>query len=339
MPGNGHHDVNASDKSKQFLKYATEYHAPVLCNDVIEGLITDSDGIYLDATFGGGGHAAALMDALGAESLVIGVDQDLEAIEQGRSRLGAEIETGKLILVSGNFARLEEIVAEYAPGKIDGVLFDLGVSSHQLDVAKRGFSHRSEGPLDMRMNTDSALRADAIVNTWTFSELVRLFRINGEEPRAPAIARRIVNVRPISTTRELAEVVRKSVPELRESKTLARIFQAIRIGVNEELDMLEQGLHAAANVLKPKGRLVAISYHSLEDRRVKRFLRTGNFEGRLERDIYGNPIRPFRELTRKPVSASEEETGVNSRARSARLRIGEKTSAKESGVAQSGAVH
>jgi len=325
MPEHKHHDVNARDKSKQFLKYATEYHAPVLCNSVIEGLITERDGVYLDATFGGGGHTAAMLDALTSEAVVIAIDQDTEAIEQGRLRLGEELKSGRLILVTGNFSKLEEIAAEYAQNGVDGVLFDLGVSSHQLDAPQRGFSHRFEGPLDMRMNTESVLSADAIVNSWTFSDLVRLFRIYGEEPRAKGIARKIVETRPISSTQELAELIRKSVPAQQESKTLSRIFQAIRIGVNEELEVLERALQSATKVLKPKGRLVAISYHSLEDRRVKRFLRTGNFEGRLERDIYGNPIKPFQELTRKPISASQEEQEVNTRSRSARLRIGEKS--------------
>ncbi len=325
MPEHKDHDVKAREKPELINKYATDYHAPVLCHAVIEGLITKSQGVYLDATFGGGGHAAALLDALGPDSRLIGVDQDPEAIEQGRARLASELESGRLILVPGNFAQLGEIVSELETEKIDGVLFDLGVSSHQLDNARRGFSHRFEGPLDMRMNTESALSADIIINTWEFSDLARLFRVYGEEPKALAITREIVKVRPISTTRELSDLVRRCVPSARASKTLARIFQAIRIGVNEELDVLEKGLRAAANVLKPKGRLVAISYHSLEDRRVKRFIRTGNFEGRLERDIYGNPIRPFLDLTRKPISASDEETEVNTRARSARMRIGEKT--------------
>ena len=325
MPEHKNHDVNASDESKQFLEYATVYHAPVLCNTVIEGLITDSNGVYLDATFGGGGHSAAILDNLGPDGRLIGVDQDDEALSQGRLRLPKAIKDGRLKLVKANFGDLASIVSEQTDGKIDGVLFDLGVSSHQIDAGVRGFSFRNDGPLDMRMDQSSEIDADMIVNTWDDSELVYVFRKYGEEPRAKAVARAIVKARPIRDTNHLAEVIRGAVFVLHEAKTVTRVFQAIRIRVNEELDVLESALQAAAMVLKPGGRIVAISYHSLEDRRVKRYLRTGKFKGQLDRDLYGNALSPFKEITRKPISASDSEKEGNPRARSARLRIAERT--------------
>ena len=325
MPGHKNHDVNARDEREQFLEYATEYHAPVLCNTVIEGLITDQEGIYLDATFGGGGHTAAILDNLDSAGVVIGLDQDDDALSEGRKRLSDAVSEGRLILVKANFSDLESVVREQTAGPITGILFDLGVSSHQLDVGERGFSHRFEGPLDMRMDQKAELDADLIVNKWDASDLVFIFRKYGEEPRAKAVARAIIKARPIRDTNQLANVIRGAVFVLHEAKTVMRVFQALRIRVNEELDVLESALQAAAIVLKPKGRVAAISYHSLEDRRVKRFLRTGNFEGILQRDIYGNALTPFKELNRKLLTATESEQEKNPRARSARLRIAERT--------------
>jgi 16S rRNA (cytosine1402-N4)-methyltransferase len=327
MSEHKNHDVNARDEPKQFLEYATDYHAPVLCHTVVEGLITDRKGVYLDATFGGGGHSAAMLDRLDAEGIVIGLDQDEDALDQGRSRLAGEIQKGRLILIKANFGDLIEGVQTVMPEieELDGILFDLGVSSHQINEGERGFSFKHGGPLDMRMDQAAEVDAELIVNTWAAPDLVHIFRKFGEEPRARAVARAIVKARPIQDTSQLAAVIRGAVFVLHEAKTVTRVFQALRIRVNEELDVLELALQSAAKILKPGGRIAAISYHSLEDRRVKRFLRTGNFAGNLERDLYGNAMVPFKEIMRKPVMASESEQSDNPRARSARLRIAERT--------------
>ncbi|GIV60103.1 MAG: ribosomal RNA small subunit methyltransferase H [Rhodothermaceae bacterium] len=306
------------------MRYATGYHAPVLCKAVVEGLVTDPDGVYVDATLGGGGHTAALLDVLAPGGRVIGLDRDPAALAAVRARLPAEIERGRLHLVEGNFAELEALLAEGGQGPVDGVLADLGVSSHQFDTPERGFSFRTEGPLDMRMNPHTGYTASDVVNAWEEQALRRVLRVYGEEPRAAHIARAIVAARPLATTTALADVVRRVTPARDEVKTLARVFQAIRIAVNGELEALERLLAGAARVLRPGGRLAVISYHSLEDRRVKRMLRYGNLEGRPVRDLYGNLLSPWRELTRHPVLPGDAERAANPRARSARLRLAER---------------
>ena len=204
------------------------------------------------------------------------------------------------------------------------MLLDLGVSSHQIDTPERGFSFDADGPLDMRMGDDAPLDAATIVNTWSEADLRHLLRTLGEEPRAPKLARRIVEARPLETTGDLADVVRRTVPYRETGKTLARVFQAVRIAVNDELGALERALAGALAVLRPGGRVAVISYHSLEDRRVKRYLRYGNFEGEPVRDFYGNLQTPWRQVVRKPITADEAEIRANPRARSARLRVAEK---------------
>ncbi len=305
-------------------RYATAYHAPVLCDAVVEGLITDRGGIYVDATLGGGGHTAALLDALDASGCVVGVDQDADAIEVVRARLPKAVADGRLRILRGNFARLEALLDEAGIDRVDGVLLDLGVSSHQIDTGARGFSHRVEGRLDMRMDDRAIRSANDVVNRIEESELRHLLRAYGEEPRARSVARRIVAARPLETTRALADVVRASVPARDELKTLARVFQAIRIAVNDELGALERVLEAATQRVRPGGRIAVISYHSLEDRRVKRYLRAGNFEGDVPRDLYGNTLSPWRLVTRQAVVPPEQEVARNPRARSARLRIAER---------------
>lgn len=305
-------------------RYASAYHAPVLCKAVVDALITDPAGIYVDATLGGGGHTAALLDALAPEGRVVGVDQDADAIAEAAARLREAVEAGRLRIVRGNFGDLVRLLAEAGLEAVDGVLMDLGVSSHQLDEAARGFSYSAEGRLDMRMDTRSGLAADELVNTWEERALRQLLRAYGEEPRATSIARAIVAARPLTTTAALAEVVRQVVPGREALKTLSRVFQALRIAVNAELEVLEAALEAATHVVRPGGRLVVISYHSLEDRRVKRYLRYGNFEGEPVRDFYGVLQAPWAELTRKPVGADAEEVAANPRARSARLRVAER---------------
>lgn len=313
-----------SDAAGSPMQYASDYHAPVLWQKVVDALVTDPAGTYVDATLGGGGHAAALLDALDLDGSVIGIDRDPEALAATRERLPEASETGRFRAVHGNFGRLQALLEAEDIVPVDGLLLDLGLSSHQLDEAERGFSFQAEGPLDMRMNPERGLTAREIVNTWDEGELRRAFYEYGEERRSSRIARAIIEARPLATTEELADVIRDVIPAPDEVKTLARIFQALRIAVNAELEMLEQALEQATEVVRTGGRMTVISYHSLEDRRVKRYFRYGNFEGEPVRDFYGNLIAPWRELNRKPMRAGEEEIEVNSRARSARLRVAER---------------
>jgi 16S rRNA (cytosine1402-N4)-methyltransferase len=323
-------DNNAQGGSGDPLRYATAYHAPVLCKAVIEGLVTDREGVYVDATLGGGGHSAALLDALALEGRVVGIDQDAEALAEASKRLAADVARQRFTMLRGNFGDLERLLAEADISAIDGLLLDLGVSSHQLDEAERGFSYQAEGVLDMRMNTQSGVSADEVVNHWREEELRQVLWDFGEEKRGRQIARAIVKARPIATTTDLADVIRSAVPTRDEVKTLARVFQGIRIAVNAEMEKLEAVLEAAVNVVRPGGRVAVIAYHSLEDRPVKRFLRYGNLRGEPVRDFYGNLLTPWREITRKPVMADAEEVDANPRARSARLRIAERTEFSES---------
>ncbi len=318
-------NLKAQDGSVDPMRYATVYHAPVLCKAVVEGLVTDPAGRYVDATVGGGGHSAALLDALEEAGRVVGIDQDADALAAVARRLAADVERGRLRLLQGNFGDLERLLAAIGLTEIDGLLLDLGVSSHQIDVAERGFSYQAEGALDMRMDARGGVTADEIVNRWREAELRQALQAFGEEPRARQIARAIVAARPIATTTALADVVRRAVPTREEAKTLARVFQALRIAVNAELERLEAVLAAAVRLLKAGGRVTVISYHSLEDRRVKRFLRYGNLRGEPVRDLYGNLLTPWRAVTRKPLVASAAEVAANPRARSARLRIAERT--------------
>ncbi len=306
------------------LRYATAYHAPVLARAVVELLVTDPAGLYVDATLGGGGHAEALLDALAPEGRVIGIDRDAEALAAARDRLSEAAGAGHFRAVQGAFGRLERLLAELDVPAVDGLLLDLGVSSRQIDAPARGFSFQQEGPLDMRMDPRRGLTADAIVNRWSAEELANVLYHYGEERRSRPIARAVVAARPLETTTALADVVRTAVPVRDEVKTLARVFQALRIAVNEELEQLEQVLRAGANVLRDGGRMAVISYHSLEDRRVKRFFRYGNFEGTPVRDLYGTLLTPWRELTRRPIRPDEAEIEANPRARSARLRAAER---------------
>lgn len=306
-------------------KYASSFHSPVLYKAVTEGIVTESGGVYVDATLGGGGHSAALLDVLSPRGRVIGIDQDVEALEAARSRHAADIERGRFIALQGNFEHLERLLAEVDATQVHGLLLDLGVSSHQLDTAARGFSYQAEAELDMRMDPHAGLSAHDIVNTWDRQDLKDLLSAYGEEPRAGRIASAIENARPVSGTHELAEIVRQHVPTREEVKSLSRVFQALRIAVNREIDVLERVLEASVRVIRPGGRIAVISYHSLEDRRAKRFLRYGNFRGEPVRDLYGNLLTPWNELTRKPIRPDEAEVEANPRARSARLRIAERT--------------
>lgn len=306
------------------LHYATDYHAPVLSHDVRTRLVTTEQGRYVDATLGGGGHAQALLDALGPEGVVLGIDRDADALSTARDRLADERAAGRFRAVRGRFGALHALLEAEDFLPIDGLLLDLGIASHQIDDPERGFSFQDEGPLDMRMDERQGLTAGRIVNDWPEADLRKGLREYGEERRAGAVANAIVGARPLDTTRELAEAVRSVVPPPEEVKTLARVFQALRIIVNRELEQLEEVLQQSPEVVRPGGRIAVISYHSLEDRRAKRFLRYGNFEGTPRRDLYGNLVAPWTEIPRGPIEADEDEVEANPRARSARLRVAER---------------
>jgi len=317
-------ELDARDGVNEFEEFSSDYHAPVLCNAVVDGLVTRADGIYVDGTVGGGGHAKALLARLSSSGRLIGLDRDVEALEETRRRLDESVRGGRLTLVRGNFADLARLLRDLEIERVDGVLLDLGVSSHQLDRAERGFSHRKEGRLDMRMDVSEPEDAREILNSWPVEDLIAVFRRYGEEPAAVRIARKLTARRPIETTLELAEIVRECVRPNRGAKSLSRVFQALRIAVNDELAALERVLPLGVDLLREGGRMAVISYHSLEDRRVKRYFRSGNFRGEVHRDIYGEKLSPLREITSRPIMPSEPEIEVNPRARSARLRIAER---------------
>jgi 16S rRNA (cytosine1402-N4)-methyltransferase len=296
------------------------YHLPVMLNECIEGLNLRPDGTYVDATFGGGGHSRAIMERLGPEGRLIGFDQDEDALANA-------LEVPNFLLIHENFRYLKNYLRLHGVRRIDGLLADLGVSSHQFDVADRGFSTRFDGELDLRMDRRQELTAKELVNTADEQELTRLLRLYGELPNAYQMAKAICKARAektIETTFDLREAVGRQLPRGMENKYLAMLFQALRIEVNGELDALQALLQQAVEILNPGGRLVVMSYHSLEDRLVKNFFKTGNFEGKLEKDFYGNPIVPLKLVTRKPITAGEEELQRNNRSRSAKLRVAER---------------
>lgn len=296
-----------------------DYHLPVMLNECIEGLNIRPDGTYVDATFGGGGHSRAILSLLGEGGRLIAFDQDADALANA-------LDDPRFTLLNENFRHAKSFLRLHGVRKVDGLLADLGVSSHQFDVAERGFSTRYEGALDLRMDRRQELTASDIVNTVDEQELERLLRLYGELPNARQMARAIVAARAdraIETTTDLREAVSRHLPRGMENKYLAMLFQALRIEVNGELEALQALLRQSVELLNPGGRIVVMSYHSLEDRLVKNFFKTGNFEGVLEKDFYGNPIVPLRVVTRKAVTAGEEELQRNNRARSAKLRVAE----------------
>ena len=296
-----------------------------MLNECIEGLNLRPDGTYVDVTYGGGGHSRAIMQQLGAEGRLLAFDQDADALANA-------IDDSRFTLIHENFRYLKNYLRLYGVRKVDGILADLGVSSHQFDVAERGFSTRFDGNLDLRMDQRQETTARDIVNNASEKELNQLLRLYGELPNAYQMAKAIVAARAekaIETTFDLREAVGRHLPRGMENKYLAMLFQALRIEVNGELDALRAMLQQAVEVLNPGGRLVVMSYHSLEDRLVKNFFKTGNFEGVLEKDFYGNPIVPLKVVTRKAVTASEEELQRNNRARSAKLRVAERVRVSE----------
>lgn len=295
------------------------YHEPVLLKESIEGLNIREGGIYVDATYGGGGHSSEILKKIGKGSL-IAFDQDEDAIKN-------KPDDERLILIHQNFRFMRNFLKLYKAVPVDGILADLGISSHQIDEPDRGFSVRFEGDLDLRMNRRKSLTAAKVVNEYAVNRLTVIFREYGELNNASVIVREIDrarNVKYIQTTRQLQDITLACAAKGQENKFFAKLFQALRIEVNDELGALKEMLIQTPEMLKPGGRLVIISYHSLEDRLVKNFLKSGNFEGKIEKDFYGNPIVNFRIITKKPVTPGDEETTRNNRARSAKLRIAEK---------------
>lgn len=296
-----------------------EYHKPVLLEESVDGLNIKPNGVYVDVTFGGGGHSREILSRLGPEGRLIAFDQDEDALQNN-------IDDNRFLLINQNFRYLRRFLRFHGYSEVDGILADLGVSSHQFDEASRGFSIRFNGRLDMRMDTSKRLSAYEVVNTYEEKQLATVFRLYGELRQAPAMARTIVSERkesPIETTEQLKEVLQRFLPPHRKNKILAQLYQAIRIEVNEELDVLKTFLMQTTQVLSKGGRLSVISYHSLEDRLVKRYMRDGLFEGQPERDIYGRVDVPFKRVG-KFITPSKEEIKENNRARSAILRIAEK---------------
>lgn len=296
-------------------------HIPVLLQESVDALVTDKDGIYVDGTLGGGGHSKVILDKLGENGRLYGIDQDDEALEAASKRIGDD---GRFIPIKGNFGYLTTILPPQTHGQVAGILLDLGVSTHQIKEPERGFSFQEDGPLDMRMGNLSGVSAYQVVNEYDYETLRDIIFHYGEEKQSRKIARAIIDNRPIETTGELQKVVSSVVNSRFEVKSLARVFQGIRIEVNRELEMLEDVLEQSLEVLKPGGRIVAISYHSLEDRIVKRFFKAGNFKGKVQKDFYGNPISPIKPVNKQVITPSKEEVSRNSAARSAKLRIAEK---------------
>lgn len=296
-----------------------EYHNPVLLHETVDGLNIKPDGVYVDVTFGGGGHSKEILKRLGPNGKLFAFDQDEDAIANA-------LPDERFTLIHENFRYIKRFLRFHGVKSVDGILADLGVSSHQFDVPERGFSTRFEADLDMRMSKRNELDAYKVVNEYDEANLKRVFLDYGELKVAPALARTIVDAREkkdIKTSEELKTVLSKYLPEKVKNKVLAQIYQAIRIEVNQEMEVLKEFLEQSLEILKPEGRLSVISYHSLEDRLVKRFMKNGMFEGEPERDFFGNFSVPFK-LVGKLIIPTDEEIKINNRARSAKLRIAEK---------------
>ena len=299
---------------------ANEYHIPALLSESINGLNINPEGVYVDATFGGGGHSRAIMQKLGVNGRLFSFDQDIDAWAN-------RLEDKRFTFVHSNFSFLRNFLRYYGIETVDGILADLGVSFHHFDDSSRGFSFRQDSRLDMRMNRDSKVDAATIVNTCDEDRLASLFYLYGELKQSRRIAAAIVNARnsgEIATTGQLVDVVSPFIRKSQEKKELAQVFQALRIEVNQEIDVLKRLLNQSLQVLKPGGRLVIITYHSLEDRLVKNFMRSGNVEGKVDKDFYGKVNTPWRLVNNKVITASDAEVERNPRSRSAKLRIAEK---------------
>ena len=297
----------------------TKFHSPVLLNEAIQGLKISPKGVYIDATFGGGGHSKAILEMLNKEGRLLSFDQDEDTYEN-------KINDSRFKFISANFNHLSQYLKYYGVESVDGVLADLGVSSHHFDTASRGFSIRKKGRLDMRMNQNQKLDAHYVVNNYEEKDLNNLFFNYGEVRNSKKISKQILSLRDkrvINTTTDLVELLKPLTPFKYQKKFLAQIFQAIRIEVNNEIEVLKSFLEQATKSLKTGGRIVCISYHSIEDRCVKRYIQFGNFEGKDEKDFYGNSLRVLRKIG-KVIVPSEKEIKINKRARSAKMRIAEK---------------
>ena len=298
----------------------SDYHSPVLLEQSLEGLAVNPQGTYVDVTFGGGGHSRAILQALGAEGRLLAFDRDADA-------LANTIDDSRFTLIHEDFRYMKNFLRLNGVSRVDGILADLGVSSHQFDEAGRGFSTRFDAELDLRMDRRQTTTAKDIVNTASEEELRDILNNYGELPNAHRMARAIVSARaesPILTTFDLKKALESNIPRNQENKFYAMVFQALRIEVNGELEALKAMLTQAVEMLNPGGRLVVISYHSLEDRLVKNIIKTGNFEGEVKKDFYGNLLSPLKPVTRKPIVADAEELMENPRSRSAKLRVAEK---------------
>ena len=296
----------------------SEYHIPVLLDESVSALISSPSGTYADATFGGGGHTREILRRISPEGRVISFDRDSDAIAN-------RPDDERLTLIRSDFRWIHNhILHQGHKDGIDGILADLGVSSHQFDTAERGFSFRYEAPLDMRMNQEAQLTAADIVNTYEYEEIEKILKLYGEVDNSRKIAQLICKAREVSqiaTTTDLCKAIESALPKFAEHKFLAKVYQALRIEVNQEMKSLEKFLSGAARSLKPGGNLVVITYHSLEDRMVKNFIKAGNIEGKVEKDFYGNSKAPLKAVNRKPILPQESEIASNTRARSAKLRI------------------
>ncbi len=296
------------------------YHSPVLLTESVEGLNICPDGVYLDLTYGGGGHSLEILKALSPKGRLLGFDQDLDALNRA-------IADTRFIGVHSNFRFFKNFLRYHKIGEVNGILADLGVSSHHFDSPDRGFSFRFDGPLDMRMNRELTVTAANIINEYSKDQLINIFKNYGELDNPKEVATAILKRRDkgsIGSIKELVDAIRPVLPEKILNKSLAKVFQALRIEVNQEMRALMQMLERTPEVLSKGGRLVIISYHSLEDRMVKSFLKTGAFDGEQRKDFFGNTISPFKQINRKVITPSEEEITINPRARSAKLRIGER---------------
>ena len=299
----------------------SEYHTSVLLDESVTALVGSTDGVYADATFGGGGHTSEILSRLSINGRVLAFDRDSDAIAN-------KPDDSRLTLIRSDFRWIHNhvIYQGYKDG-IDGVLADLGVSSHQFDTAERGFSFRYEAPLDMRMNQEAEKTAADIVNGYEHEDLEKILRLYGEVDNSRKIAQLICKAREnaqILTTGDLGKAIESALPKFSEHKFLAKVYQALRIEVNQEMKSLEKFLSGAAASLKPGGKLVVITYHSLEDRMVKNFIKAGNIDGKVEKDFFGNATAPLKAVNKKPILPQEEEIASNTRARSAKLRIAEK---------------
>ncbi|HNX87463.1 MAG TPA: 16S rRNA (cytosine(1402)-N(4))-methyltransferase RsmH [Paludibacteraceae bacterium] len=296
------------------------YHIPALLTETIDGLNINPDGIYVDVTFGGGGHSGEILSRLSKKGKLIGFDQDEDVMKN-------IIDDQRFIFVKSNFRYLTNFLKYHQIEHVDGILADLGVSFHHFDESDRGFSFRYDGKLDMRMNKLSPITAATILNTYEEDKLANVFYLYGELRNSRKIAATVVKARaqaPITQIQEFVEILKPFFFREKEKKDMARVFQALRIEVNKEMKVLQELLNQSVELLNPGGRLVVLTYHSLEDRLVKNFIRSGNFEGELQKDFYGNVLSPLKAVNNKVIVASDEEIAQNPRARSAKLRIAEK---------------